>query len=127
MSLQAGLANESKEALKHIVTRIKAVVEEERELLASANFDGVDRLVERKDQLAIELSRFVRRPDARVVDAATRGLLDEAAKALGSNADLLGRHIDAANEVAGIICNILVDANSDGTYTNNAALRGAKG
>ncbi|MGD9804072.1 MAG: hypothetical protein AB7O71_12270 [Hyphomicrobiaceae bacterium] len=106
--------------------RIKAVVEDEEKLLVGGNSDGLERIVIRKDQLAIELSRYAKIIDAKSIDTDARHLLDEAARLLGSNADLLRRHIEAVSEVAGLICNVLVNANSDGTYTNCATGRGTR-
>jgi len=126
MSLPGSASSESKDALQQIVDRIKAVVEEEKQLLATVSFNGLDRLIARKDQLAIELSRCAKRIDTRLVDGETRALLDEAAKALGSNADLLRRHIEAVSEVASLICSVLVNASSDGTYTSSIASRGTR-
>ena len=126
MSLPSSAGSENKEALRQIVARIKAAVAEENQLLAAASFSGFDRIIARKDQLAIELSRCAKRIDAGAVDGETRALLDEAAKALGSNADLLRRHIEAVSEVASLICNVLVNASSDGTYTSSVAGRGAR-
>jgi hypothetical protein len=126
MSISSGAKGEANETLRRIVGHIKSVVEEERELLASSNFDGFDRVIARKDQLAIELSRHTRRLGSDTVESEARELLNDAARALDSNATLLRRHIEAVSEVAGLICNILVNANSDGTYTGNVARRGPK-
>ncbi|MGE0768253.1 MAG: hypothetical protein AB7L90_17495 [Hyphomicrobiaceae bacterium] len=116
--------NESNDTLRRIVARIKIMAEEERELLDTSQFDGLSRIVARKDQLAIELSRELKVANPGVVDGEARQLFQEAAGTLEANADLLRRHIAAVSEVAGLICNILVNANSDGTYTNNVSGRG---
>jgi len=126
MSYEGRIQSECHEALRQIVGRIKAVVEDEEKLLAGASSDGLERIVIRKDQLAIELSRYAKIIDAKSIDTDARHLLDEAARLLGSNADLLRRHIEAVSEVAGLICNVLVNANSDGTYTNCATGRGTR-
>jgi len=126
MSLSGGAKNETHEALRRIVDHIKSVVEDEKQLLAASRFDGIDRVIARKDQLAIELSRHARRIGSSPLDQETRALLNEAAQALDSNAMLLRHHIEAVSEVAGLISNILVNANSDGTYTGNVARRGPR-
>lgn len=126
MSHSSEPSGQYSEALRQTISRIRAVVEEERELLASANIEGFDRIVARKDQLAIELSRHVKHVGSESADKNARALLDEAAQALQGNAELLRRHIEAVSEVASLICNVLVNANSDGTYTSNVAGRGMR-
>jgi hypothetical protein len=126
MSYTEAVLGERDEILRQIVGRIKVVVEDERKLLAAPGSEGFDRIVARKDHLAIELSRYAKNADAKLIGKDARDLLDEAARLLGSNADLLRRHIEAVSEVASLICNVLVDANSDGTYTNSADGRGTR-
>lgn len=126
MSLSSSMKGERGETLRQIVQRIKTVVEDESRLLAASDFEGFDRVVARKDQLAMELSRYARSAGASGADREARELLGEATRLLGSNADLLRRHIEAVSEVASLICHILVSANSDGTYTSSAPGRGAR-
>lgn len=121
MPLSSDSARECREVLRGLVDRIKAVLEDERKMLLASDFDGLDRIVARKGQLAIELSLYAKGIDPRTVDKDTRELLEEGARTLRSNADLLRRHIEAVSDVAGLISNILVNANSDGTYSNRVS------
>jgi hypothetical protein len=126
MSLSSGAKSDSSEALRRIVGHIRSAVEEEKQLLAASDFDAFDRVIARKDQLAIELARHAQRIGADPIDQEVRELLNDAAQALNSNAMLLRHHIEAVSEVAGLISNILANANSDGTYTGNVARRGPR-
>lgn len=126
MSFLGDSKGECDEALRSLAGRIKSLLEEERDLLSNGNTEGLDRIIARKDQLAIELARYAKHSEVKSVHANANRVLDEIARALGSNAELLHHHIQAVSAVAAVICNVLAHANSDGTYTNCITGRGTR-
>jgi hypothetical protein len=111
----------SSHALAQFAQRLEGALDEERQLLAASAFDDLDRVIARKDQLALELSRFTPLAGARGVDKDTHTLLVQVAGMLDQNALLLKRHIDAVSEIADMIADVLDSASSDGTYTSSMA------
>jgi hypothetical protein len=119
-ALPAGAAA-TNQALLQLVIRLESVLEEERKMLAGSLPNDHDRLIARKEHLALEATRLAQHAGGFLPDGPIRMRLGQAADQLAENARLLRRHIEAVDEIAALIAEICSSVTSDGTYTNKAA------
>ena len=108
------------QALLHLADRIEALWEEERRLLQHAAAEDFDRLIERKEHLAVEVARLMQHALGFDPQPSTRLRLRAMRERLTDNKELLQRHIDAVGEIAALIAGVLNSAMSDGTYSRHA-------
>lgn len=114
------------DALLQLIRRIDGMLEEESRLLAAGPSDEFDRIITRKNHLALEVSRFAAHIGAMGPDAETRRKLQDTAARLSDNANTLRRNIDAVGEILAMVSDVLNRAHSDGTYTYDAMRRGVR-
>ena len=111
-------------ALQQLIHRIDSMLDEEAQLLAGAPPEDFDRIIARKNHLALELARFSAQIGPFSPDAAARQKLHLAQARLSENAVALQRNIDAVGEIISMVTDVVNRAQSDGTYTYDAARRG---
>lgn len=114
------------DALLQLVQRINAVLEEEGRLLGEGPSDDFDRIIARKNHLALEMARFAANVGPLRLDAAARLTLQEAKVSIADNASVLQRNIDAVGEILTMVSDVLNRSQSDGTYTYDAMRRSMK-
>jgi hypothetical protein len=114
------------DALLQLIQRINGMLDEENRLLAGGPPDGFDRIISRKDHLALEVARFTAHVGPFIPDATARLKLQHTKARLADNAKVLQRNIDAVGEILTIVGDVLNRAHGDGTYTNEAVRRDVK-
>ena len=114
------------DALLQLIQRIDGMLEEESKLLAKGPSDEFDRIIARKNHLALEVSRFAAHIGSLRPDAAAQRKLQNTRALLADNANALQRNIDAVGEILAMVSDVLNRAHSDGTYTYDAMRRGAR-
>lgn len=107
-------------ALAQLATRIDAILAEEQ-LILTSHPEAFERLVARKELLAVEASRLALAARGGVSDQRVRDRLAAAAKRLADNSCFLRRHIDAVSEIAALVASAVSQSSSDGTYSRQAA------
>ncbi|MGE0627034.1 MAG: hypothetical protein AB7O43_04365 [Hyphomicrobiaceae bacterium] len=112
------------ETLLQLITRIEGVLDEERNLLAGCSREEFDRVVARKDYLALELMRLLQGAGKVPADDALRARLSQTVDKLSENARILRRHIDAVSAISMLIADVLNSEASDGTYSIDVARQG---
>ncbi len=117
------VAAEGNTSMQQLIQRVEKVLEDERLCLQGTPISDLEQVIARKDQLALELQRLSLHRSALPLDAEDRALLGRMTRSLDGNAKLLKRHIEAANEIAGLITRILSSASTDGTYTSRVVGR----
>lgn len=101
--------------LGHAVARLEQLIEQETAALRHASIDDLRDFNNRKAQAFVELDRAMAprpavSPDMRARLAALRQKLDV-------NRRALKMHLDAVQEVAGMLADQIRNAESDGTYS----------
>jgi hypothetical protein len=114
------------DALLQLIQRINGMLDEESGLLAGGPPDDFDRIIARKNHLALEVGRFASHVGPFAPDAAARLKLQHTKARLADNASVLQRNIDAVGEILAMVADVLNRAHSDGTYTYEAVRRGVR-
>jgi flagellar biosynthesis/type III secretory pathway chaperone len=97
--------------------RLEEVLDMETAALMARDLSNLDEFNRRKSQCLLEISRIVRTAEVHALDQrATKRLQDLRIK-IETNQDILRRHMQAVQEVAGIISNAIQNAESDSTYS----------
>jgi hypothetical protein len=112
------------DALLQLIQRIDIMLDEESRLLPGAPPDEFDRIIARKNHLALEVARLTSHIGPFSPDGAERIMLNQTKVRLAENASALQRNIDAVGEILATVSDVLNRAHSDGTYTSEAARRG---
>lgn len=110
-------------ALKHSVTRLIEVVEEENRVLELQQIVSHAGYTDRKNHALREILAVQRRELTTENRAELRPALQRLSLALQTNAHLLKHHIAAVGEVSDIIVSSLRDAESDGTYSRESRIK----
>jgi hypothetical protein len=121
LTTSAAAHPEPDQALVQLLQRVEAVLDEEQKLLAENRIDQLERLIGRKDQLALELSRLHQQAASGILGEGSLARLRQASTRLGRNAALLERHIAAVSDITTLISGIIADASGDGTYSSVVA------
>jgi hypothetical protein len=106
--------------LMQLLARIDSLLDEEADLLASANLGGLEQLIDRKDHLALEASRVVQMAQGYMPVPEVTASLGNTLKKLSSQAEQVRRHVDAVKTIAAMISDLHSEASGDGTYDNLA-------
>jgi hypothetical protein len=114
------------DALLQLIQRINGTLDKEGGLLAGATPEEFDRIIARKNHLALEVARFATHVGPFAPDAAARLKLQNTKARLADNASELQRNIDAVGEILSMVSDVLNRAHSDGTYTYEAVRRGVR-
>lgn len=97
--------------------RLEETLDMETAALMARDLSNLEEFNRRKSQCLLEISRFVRTAEIHALDQkATKRLQDLQVK-IGTNQDILRRHMHAVQEVASIISNAIQNAESDSTYS----------
>jgi hypothetical protein len=107
-------------ALVQLAMRIEDILEEEQSILTSQP-DTFEKLVARKELLAVEAARLALAARGVVLDRHATDRLAAAGKRLHQGSRFLRRHIDAVNEIAQLVAGAVARSRSDGTYSRQAA------
>lgn len=111
-------------ALLQIAGRIEAVLVEEAMLLAAPPGEDYERLIARKNHLALEVMRISQHGAGSRVSDEVKRRLAEIGTRLAGNAALVRRHMNAVGEIAALVAEMCNRASSDGTYSSQAARQG---
>ena len=104
--------------LVRIVARLSELVDEETAALRNGNHAMLSDFNYRKGHGFLELNRALSSaPQSVPADAAVVRMVEELRTKLEKNRAVLQVHLDAVNEVAGVLSNAIREAESDGTYT----------
>lgn len=100
----------------HAIGRLEAVLAKETDALKAGTKIDLNEVNGRKNQSLLELSRISRsmKPDA--ITPELRARLQTLKARLEANQLVLKRHVDASEEIAGVIARAIERAESDGTY-----------
>lgn len=108
--------------LTQAINRLEAVLAGETNALRSGRRVNLNEISNRKNQSLLELSRIARGLDTAGMSATLRGRLEGLRERLDDNGRVLKLHMEATDEISGIVARSLADAESDGTY--GASVRG---
>lgn len=113
-------------ALLQLIQRIDSMLDEEANLMAGSPPEDFDRLIARKNYLALETARFASNIGPFSPDASLRLKLQQAKARLDENAKVLQRNIDAVGDILTLMSDVVNRAQSDGTYTYETMKQGAR-
>jgi hypothetical protein len=108
--------------LTQAINRLEAVLAGETNALRGNRRLDLGETSNRKNQSLLELTRIARGIDPGTVSDTLRERLDTLRARLEENGHVLQLHMEATEEVSGMISRSLADAESDGTYA--ASVRG---
>jgi len=112
-------------AILQVADRISGVLREERALIGKPEQPDFETIVARKSHLALELARLNQQARGKAPSERVRLKLDQLSDELAENARLIQRHMTAVREVYTLVVEAIEASSADGTYTNQAARRGA--
>lgn len=111
------IANPAAEAtLVASIQRALDVVEAESQALRSGAAPDLRTFEYRKSQALLDLSRARQAIPANALGQDIRDMLGRLRGELTDNMNLLSRHLSAVKEIADLLAQSLLDADSDGTY-----------
>jgi hypothetical protein len=111
------LSNPVAEAiLKASIHRALNVVEAETRALREGGGTDLKSFEYRKSQALLDLSRARQSVSSSALGQEIRDLLESLRIALKDNLQLLSRHLTAVKEIADLVAQSMLDADSDGTY-----------
>jgi hypothetical protein len=102
--------------LTQAINRLEAVLAGEMNALRSNARFNLGETSNRKNQSLLELTRIARGLDTSNVSGELRKRLSTLRERLDDNRRLLQLHMEATDEVAGLISRSMAEAESDGTY-----------
>ncbi|WP_185983572.1 flagellar protein FlgN [Aureimonas mangrovi] len=102
--------------LTQAINRLEAVLAGEMNALRSGARFNLGETSNRKNQSLLELTRIARGLDTASVSGELRTRLSTLRERLDDNRRLLQLHMEATDEVAGLISRSMAEAESDGTY-----------
>lgn len=104
--------------LGHAVGRLELLIDQETAALRHATVSDLKDFNNRKAQVLVELDRVVSANSGRPPSPAMSARLGTLRDKLAVNRKTLKMHLDAVQEVASMLSDQILDADSDGTYTN---------
>jgi len=104
------------------VDRLEAILATEIEALRSGDPVNLAEITTRKNQSLLELTRLTR--SLHGPDPAMRTRLEGLKTSVEENRRVLGLHVKASHEVAGLISRAIAEAESDGTYSARTGRKG---
>jgi len=111
------LSNPVAEAiLKAAIHRALNVVEAETRALRDGGGTDLKAFEYRKSQALLDLSRARQSVSSTALGQEIRDLLESLRVSLKDNMQLLSRHLAAVKEIADLVAQSMLDAESDGTY-----------
>jgi len=113
------------EALSQLLQRIDGMLDEEADLMPALQPEEFDRVIARKNHLALEAARFAS-GSSFMPDAAMRQRLQQAKARLDENAKVLQRNIDAVGDILALMSDVVNRTQSDGTYTSDSIRQGMR-
>lgn len=120
LQLAGGSGTRSSESIDRILLdlcgRIDALLIEEDRLLGSADPEALNRLIDRKEHLALEVSRLVRIAEGYVPAPAARSGLSRTLDSLARHTVQVRRHVEAVRSITAMISDLYCEVTSDGTY-----------
>ena len=103
------------------VERIEEVINQEIACLRLSLMPDLSEFNDQKARALLQFSRALRALDGNEDREALRPILQGLRIRLEENCKLLQFHVDAAREVATIVSNALLEAESDGTYARHSS------
>jgi hypothetical protein len=115
------------EVIEAILARASQLLDEETAALRSCKACDHSEFVARKNMLAFQLESLCRTREAGLlVDALTRERVEALRRSLQENQIALETHISVARDITRLIAEVVMESESDGTYTAEQARRGKK-
>ena len=102
--------------LTQAINRLEAVLAGETNALSAGRRVNLNEIANRKNQSLLELSRIARGIELETMSDTLRGRLGTLRERLDDNGRVLRLHMEATEEISGIISRTLVERESDGTY-----------
>jgi hypothetical protein len=109
--------------LLQLCERIDALLLEEDRLLAAADPQAFDKLIDRKENLALEVSRVLEMADGYVPSREVRSSLSRTLDLLARQRELVRRHVEAVRSITSMISALYCEATGDGTYDGATHVR----
>jgi hypothetical protein len=97
--------------------RLEETLDMETAALMARDLSNLDEFNRRKSQCLLEISRIVRTAEVHALDPKGTKRLQDLQVKIGTNQDILRRHMQAVQEVASIISNAIQSSESDSTYS----------
>lgn len=110
--------------LTQAINRLEAILAGETQALRQGLPVKLGETTNRKNQSLLELSRIARGLDPATVTPNLRVRLGTLHERLDDNQRVLRLHMEAADEITGLIARTIADAESDGTY--GSSIKGVK-
>lgn len=110
--------------LTQAINRLESVLAGETYALRDGLTIQLGETTNRKNQSLLELTRIARGLDPAAVTPNLKIRLSGLKERLADNRRVLGLHMQAADEITGLIARTIADAESDGTY--GSSVRGVK-
>lgn len=102
--------------LTQAINRLEAVLAGETNALSEGRRVNLGEIANRKNQSLLELSRIARGIEPGTMSDGLRDRLATLRARLDDNGRVLQLHVEATEEIAGIISRSLAERESDGTY-----------
>ena len=102
--------------LNQAINRLEAVLAGETNALRAGRRLDLGETSNRKNQSLLELTRIARGIEAGTLSDAMRARMGILRARLEDNRSVLRLHMEATDEIAGMIARSMADADSDGTY-----------
>ena len=103
--------------IRTAIDRLESVVDKETEALRKGGEADLKAFNSMKSVGLVELNRAIQLLNGARPDASTMRLIENLNAKLEANRRVLKLHLEAVNEIAGIISDSIREADSDGTYT----------
>ncbi|HEV7257047.1 MAG TPA: hypothetical protein VGN82_04630 [Bosea sp. (in: a-proteobacteria)] len=113
-------------AMWSVLDRLEQALDHETAELMALRSADFNRLNEIKSRLLLDASRAMRAMRDEVADGRLIARLSTLRLKLEHNRLAIGMHLDAVREIASAMTSTLIDAESDGTYSANSRIAGAR-
>lgn len=123
----ARAASPETEAVLTVVARLEALLREETAGLRGASIESLKAMNHRKSQCLLEFTRAARGLGEDPPHPRLAAGLQRLGAVIAENQSALSTHFEAVREIAGIIAETMRAHESDGTYADRPAPRGALG
>jgi hypothetical protein len=120
-------ASPGTEAVLAVIARLEDLLREETASLRGASIESLKAMNHRKSQCLLEFTRTTRGLDEGPPHPRLAAGLQRLGAVIAQNQSALSTHFEAVREIAGIIAETMRAHESDGTYADRPAPRGALG